>query len=276
VDRLGAIDLGDVTPPDYRDYLRSPGRARNEPEVGAYSAALGRRVAVAAESGRFPLVLGGDCSIVLGGLLGSRWAAGGAVGLAYLDASADFATPAESLSGSIASMSLGFAVGRGDTPLARLGGEAPLVEEAAVVLLGRRDAAESRCGQAALATSSILDLPEAAILARDPAEAAAHSLERLTAEGLRGFWIHLDAEAFPPACRESAESRLECGGPQPLFSLLATLVRHPRALGLDLSMYDPALDPSHAGAARLVGLLERLLAPGMQGWFSLMSAEVKA
>src|SRR4029453_19325477 len=101
-------------------------RARNEHEVAAYSLALGERVAAAAEHGRFVLLLGGDCSIILGGLVGVRRVAGGAVGLAYVDAHADFATPEESRTGSVASMCLGMAVGRGNSPLARLAGRAPL------------------------------------------------------------------------------------------------------------------------------------------------------
>jgi arginase len=35
VQRLGASDLGDVIPSAYRDYVRPPGRARNEAEVAA-------------------------------------------------------------------------------------------------------------------------------------------------------------------------------------------------------------------------------------------------
>ena len=72
--------------------------------------------------GRFAVVLGGDCSIVLGCLLGARQSARGSVGLAYFDAHADFGTPEESRTGSAASMCLAFAVGRGETPLARLAG----------------------------------------------------------------------------------------------------------------------------------------------------------
>jgi hypothetical protein len=68
VERLGAVDMGDVTPPVYRDYVRPPGRARNEQEVLAYCAWLSDRVATAAAQGRFVVLLGGDCSIVLGAL----------------------------------------------------------------------------------------------------------------------------------------------------------------------------------------------------------------
>ena len=260
--RLGAVDLGDVVPPPYRDYLRPPGRARNEPEVAAYCAALGDRVAAAAQSGRFALVLGGDCSIVLGGLLGARRTAGGAIGLAYVDAHADFATPRESLTGSVASMCLGLAVGRGDSSLARLGGPVALVDPAAVVLIGRRDAAEPWYGHAALAESPILDLTDETLMARGYEAAAALSLARLTGPDLRGFWIHVDADVLNPADVPAVDSPVPGGpGPEDLVRLLAPLVRHPRALGLELTIYDPRLDVDRACAERIVAMLERLTLP---------------
>jgi len=260
--RLGAVDLGDVAPPPYRDYLRPPGRARNEPEVAAYCVALGDRVAAAAESGRFALVLGGDCSIVLGSLLGARRTAGGAIGLAYVDAHADFATPRESLTGSVASMCLGLAVGRGDSPLARLGCSGPLVDPGAVVLIGRRDAAEPWYGHAALSESPILDLTDETLVARGYEEAAALSLARLTAPALKGFWIHVDADVLNPTEVPAVDSPVP-GGPtaDELVALLAPLVRHPRALGLELTIYDPRLDADRACAERIVAMLERLTLP---------------
>src|SRR5262245_7014761 len=147
VGRLGAVDLGDVEPPAYRDYVRPPGRARNEKEVVAYSRSLGGRVAEALSGGRFGVVVGGDCSIVLGCLLAARRVvSGGAVGLAYLDAHADFATPRESMTGSVAGMCLGLACGRGDTPLSRLAGRSSLVNGKHVALVGRRDPTEPSSG----------------------------------------------------------------------------------------------------------------------------------
>jgi hypothetical protein len=47
--------------------------------------------------------------------------------------------------------------------------------------------------------------------------------------------------------------------PDELVSLLTPLVNHPRALGLDLTIYDPALDPDRSCARQLVSLLEALL-----------------
>jgi arginase len=54
----------------------------------------------------------------------------------------------------------------------------------------------------------------------------------------------------------------EPGGPMPdeLIDLLTPLVRHPRARGLSLTIYDPALDPDRACARQLIGMLEKLFA----------------
>ena len=94
--RLGADDFGDVVPEPYVDYQRPFDRPRNERQVLDYSRRLGDVVAAAVAQGRFALVLGGDCSIVLGSLLGARRALGRPIGLAYVDAHADFATAGES------------------------------------------------------------------------------------------------------------------------------------------------------------------------------------
>src|SRR4029453_16960720 len=193
IERLGAIDLGDVASPPYRDYVRPFNRARNEDQVIVYSRSLSARVAEATSRGRFGVVLGGDCSIVLGCLLGARRTARGAVGLAYMDAHADFATPDESRTGSVASMSLALASGRGDTPLARLAGRTPLVDGKHVALVGRRDAAEFWYGHAALPGTTILDVPDAQLIAEHGCDQAAALLDRVASPDVKGFWIHLDA-----------------------------------------------------------------------------------
>jgi hypothetical protein len=50
------------------------------------------------------------------------------------------------------------------------------------------------------------------------------------------------------------------GGPDvnELADLLGPLLRHPRALGMQLTIYDPMLDPDETCGRRLVGLLEQL------------------
>jgi arginase len=258
--RIGADDAGDVLPLPYRDFIRPPAHPRNQAEVESYSRALADRVASVIGSGRFPLVLGGDCSIVLGSLLGLRQAGRSRVGLAYIDGHADFATPLESRTGSVASMCLGLAVGRGDTPLASLGGDSPLVQPHDVALVGRRDEHEPWYGHDALHASAVLDLPDAAVRNTSYGQIAATVLERIGRVELDGFWIHLDADVLDPAIMPAVDSP-EPGGPDlsQLADLLVPLVRHPGALGLELTIYDPTLDPDEICGRRLVELLEAVL-----------------
>lgn len=259
--RLGARDFGDVVPPPYRDFVREPGRPRNEEEVAAYTNALATRVASAAYDEEFVLLLGGDCSIVLAGLLGMKRLGHERVGLVYVDAHADFATPDTSYTGSAASMCLGLAVGRGETALAHLGGDAPLVRSEDVVVIGRRDELEEPLyDEEALRASAALDLTHAVVREQGPYATARAALERVTRRELDGFWIHLDADVLDPSVIPAVDS------PEPnglmldeLVEVLTPLVRHPRALGLELTIYDPFLDPDRTSAARLTSLLERVL-----------------
>jgi arginase len=248
-----------VLPLPYRDFIRPAERPRNEAEVVSYSRGLAERIAAVIGAGQFPLVLGGDCSIVLGSLLGLRRPGRGLVGLAYIDGHADFATPLESRTGSVASMCLGLAVGRGDTPLARLN-EGPLVQPQDVALVGRRDEHEPWYGHEALHASAVLDLPDAAVRSTGYGQIAATVLDRIGRAELDGFWIHLDADVLDPAVMPAVDSP-EPGGPDlnQLADLLVPLLGHPGALGMELTIYDPMLDPDEDCGRRLVGLLEALL-----------------
>ena len=262
VQRLGANDRGDVVPPPYRDFTRPERRTRNEDGVADYSRALAKAVAAAATAPSFVVALGGDCSIVLGCLMGLKHAGHSRLGLVYFDAHADFATPAMSRSGSAASMCLGLAVGRGNTQLAHLDGAEPLVRPQDVVVIGRRDDADAPIyGQDALRTSGILDLRQEIVREKGAGAIATGTVQRLEAHELDGFWIHVDADALDPSVVPAVDSPEPGGlGLEELVAILAPLVRHPLALGLELTIYDPVLDPDRSSGRRLVDLLEQALA----------------
>lgn len=251
VERLGARDLGDVQAPPYRDFERPDGGIRNEPEIDAYSQALSRRVAETTVEGDFLLVLGGDCSILLGTLLGLRER--GPCGLAFIDGHCDFALPSISTTGGAAGMDLALAVGRN--------GRAPLVREEDVVVLGRKDEAdEPFYGVHSLRGSAVQDLPYEQIRTRGVKAVAEDALPRLARTDLRGFWLHLDVDVIDPEVMPAVDSPEPGGlGIDDLAALLLPLARHPRALGLQVTVYDPNLDPDGACASRLVALLERVL-----------------
>ncbi|MEP6730768.1 MAG: arginase family protein [bacterium] len=252
VERLHAQDLGDVVPPPYVDYVRPPHGVRNESALMMYTDVLAHRVADAGRDGQFIVVVGGDCSIVVGSMLGARRMTGKPVGLAYVDAHADFATPQESATGSAASMCLSMVVGRGDTPLARILGDAPLALPSDVVLLGRRDAREPY-GHEGLRALHVHDVPYADIRARGVTSVLASATRVLEQPHLDGFWVHVDADVFDASVMQAVDSPTP-DGPRldELLELVIPLVNHPRALGMQLTIYDPTLDDANETCGQLL------------------------
>ena len=254
-------DAGDVAPGSYRDFVRPRTGVRNTTEVAAYSHDLAERVATAASDGAFVVLLGGDCSIILGALLGLRQAGHPSPGIAYVDAHTDFNTPDESETGSAASMCLALAVGRGDSPLARLAGDAPLARASDTVILARRDQQDGGGSDAAvLREFDVLDLPHDTVRERGGAEVAQLALARLARADNSGFWIHVDADVIDPSIVPAVDSP-EAGGLslEELSDLLTPLVRHPRALGLEVTIYDPQLDTDGSSGTRLARMLAGVL-----------------
>jgi len=77
-----------------------------------------------------------------------------------------------------------------------------------------------------------------------------------------GFWIHVDADVLTPDEIPAVDSPLP-GGPcvEELGALVAALVAHPQAKGLELTIFDPLLDEGERGAGHLVRMLTLALAP---------------
>jgi arginase len=136
-ERLKARRAGLVEPPHY-DHRRDPEtQLLNPGGIADYSVALADVVGHAIDEGEFPIVLGGDCSIVLGCLLALRRR--GRYGLLFLDGHADFYQPEAEPNGEAASMELALATGRGPAVVTDLEGRRPRRDED-VVAIGRRDA----------------------------------------------------------------------------------------------------------------------------------------
>ena len=230
--RLGARDLGEVEAAPYRDFVRPRGGIRNEDLVIDHVRRVARVLEEQAQDG-FTLILGGDCSVLLGSLLGlSR---GRDLGLVFIDGHTDFNTLDTTLTGAVAGMDLALATGRGSSELARLRGSRPLVRDEHVVAVGVRDG----------------DFGDANIRIATTAADVLHQL------GDRAFFIHLDVDVLDPAFMPFVDSP-EPGGldPAALVTLLAPLVSHPNAVGLELTIYDPRHDHDARGAALLADVLE--------------------
>src|SRR5205085_10039959 len=110
-------------------------------------------------------------------------------------------------------------------------------------------------GSAALEASAIMDLPARRVRDLGPEAVAARALERLaTASG--GYWVHFDVDVLDPTIMPAVDSPLPGGfSAEEGTRLLAALVRAPRALGLQVTIYDPKQDPHGTAGRRIVALL---------------------
>ncbi len=199
--------------------------------------------------GRFPLVIGGDCPLLLGCLLAAR--AGERIGLLFVDGHEDGYVPTQSSTGEAADMELAFALGIADLSWSpELSAVQPLVNTADVVILGARDAETLREeGVPSLGDRVLLVDGEALI--RDPGSAAATACSSLS----RPWWFHLDLDVL------STEALPAIDYPQPgglgwdeLSLLVATALRAGPA-GWDVTIYNPDLDPDRIHADRIIAFL---------------------
>ena len=76
--------------------------------------------------------------------------------------------------------------------------------------------------------------------------------------GDRDFFVHVDVDVLDPVFMPFVDTP-EPGGlhPDTLTALLAPLVRHPRAVGMEMTIYDPRNDHDGRGAVLLADILER-------------------
>jgi arginase len=245
-ERLSVARRARVEPPPYDGAVDAATGIRNAPAIARYSHDLAREIGDTVDAGAFPLVLGGDCSILLGALLALRRR--GRYGLFFLDGHADFATPETSASRGAAGMDLLLATGRGPALLSNLDGLAPLVRDEDVAVLGYRDR-ERLPGS--IAARDVVALRLAGVEATAQRQVAA-----LEQQGARGFWVHVDADVLDPTILPAVDTPEPGGlGLGELAGLLRELLRSPAAAGMQLCIYDPDLDPGGTGAGLLVDLL---------------------
>ena len=140
-ERLGARHSGRVEPPPYDDHRDPQTLLLNPKAIAKYSKTLADAVGHLIDVGEFPVVLGGDCSILLGCLLALKRR--GRYGLLFLDGHADFYQPEAEPNGEAASMELALSTGRGPEIITNLEGRCPLVRDEDVVAFGQRDAEDA-------------------------------------------------------------------------------------------------------------------------------------
>jgi len=222
VPQLRAREGGTVVPPRY--LAEWDGRTlRNREALGRYTRQLAARVAQATLGGDLLLLLGGDCSILLGPMLALRRR--GRYGLAFLDGHTDFRHPGNSVSvGSAAGEDLALVTGRGSPAVSDLDGLSPYVRDGDVVAIGARaddEHAEEVRGHGIRVVGS------REVRDRGARTIASEVVAGMEAAPLDGFWVHVDADVLDSAIMPAVDS------PEPdglSFDDLAALVNEKEVL----------------------------------------------
>jgi len=258
-ERLGVVDATEVAPPPYNPERDQATGIRNARAIADYSVALAAAVDAQLGANRFPLVIGGDCSILLGCLLALRPRARHA--LVFVDGHQDLQTPSVSRTGGAAGMDLALAVGIGPTLLAALGGDAPLVAATDVAVLGPRDNPAWYTGDDVKRARDAMHVRYLDALRRTGVATAGEEVAALVARsGVKGTWIHLDVDVLDDAVMPAVDSRQPDGlSYDELGSLLRPVLEAGLVVGMDVTIYDPDRDPDSSAGRALVDGLVRLL-----------------
>lgn len=252
--RIRARRAGRIETPPYNARRHATTLTLNSDAIVAWSPRLADAVGSVLERDEFPLILGGDCSILLGSMLALRRR--GRYGLLYIDGHADFYQPEVNPNGEAASMDLAFATGYGPRPLTDLEGLGPLVRPADVVAFAFRDAEEQRAygSQPLPPDLHAFDLDAIRRIGVEAATRAA--LEHLTRSELDGFFVHLDVDSLDDDIMPAVDYRMPGGlSWDELQTTLRTALSTDKATGMELTIYNPKLDLDGRAGRRLVEVL---------------------
>lgn len=249
--RIGASDAGAVVPPRYDISDWKPGDGVfNAAAIATYTERLAARVGDHVDAEDKIVLLGGDCSILLGPALALRHR--GRYGVVYLDGHSDLRhTGNAPYVGAAGGEGLALITGRGQPDLTDLDGLGPYLQDTDAVVLGIREEDEYRDE---LAELGITSLTAGQVRTLGPRHVAGEALDRLA--HLDGFWVHLDVDILDPSVMPAVDSP-DPGGLDyaELVALLTPLLAAPAFVGVDVTIFDPDLDPDGLIAADLTDAL---------------------
>jgi arginase len=230
------------------DPQRGPSGLAAEEALAAMVAAVAERVLQAWAADRMPVVLGGDCPVLLGGLVAATRRNYDAA-LVFVDGHEDAWDPPHSTTGEAADSEIALALGWA-TPPAGLVPMLPCLSPSGLLQLGPRDAAElAGAGRPSLADRVEL-LPGDRLAAPEGLDIALDLAAGLLTRH-RHWWLHVDLDVLSSAALAAVDY------PQPgglsweqLEALTGRLLGLGGCGGLSVCIYNPELDDG-AAAARI-------------------------
>ena len=198
----------------------------------------------------FPLLLGGDCRMLIG-IFAAFAQRETEVGLVFLDGHADFHSPETSPSGDPADMELAILTGRGPERITTIAGKYPLIKDEEVVVYGIR--AWDGIG------ASNIEVYNRRLMVEN-------GIKFSVKEGLKKFsqkelpiWLHFDVDALDPKFMPVMFPEPEGLTFEEAQEFLGLVWASSRVIGMSIACYHPKLDADGNAGARLVTLVSEFL-----------------
>lgn len=270
----GALSAAGVPAWDWGDLPVSPfattaaeSGARNLPAVMEVASRVSDAVAAARADGDIAVLLGGDCTLVLGAVAGLRRPdqGGNGVGVFYLDGDADLDIPQEGW-GVLDSCGVAHLLGDGDPQLAALRPDGPLLDAGSLVLFGFHPAQLSIGQWRRYASRDVYGVPVTDIPAGTAGRRATRALARLRDKD--ALVCHLDVDVIDYARFPLADCPRYHGGLSlpDTFDALQAAAGHPGLACLTIAEVNPDHDPTGELTSQLVTRWSAAVAAGMQHW----------
>lgn len=250
---IGAEYGGTIIPPRYNSFWEAGMGDRNSVEIAQYSVALAQKVEAILAQKNFPIVIGGDCSILIGNALALRNL--GNYGLVFVDAHSDYRHPGNSENiGAAAGEDLAIVTGKGDHRLININGRGPYINSANVVSLGILTTDENI---PEMQNDGITIFTNQDLMGGQNVNIVLDKLKTRT----DGFWIHMDFDAID----KSEMSAVDCPEAtgisfERLANILQSILARPECVGINFTIYDPDLDPDFEQGKKVLHFIKTILA----------------
>jgi arginase len=255
-ERLQVQDIHTLPAPAYAMDIDPVSGVRNADAIIAYAQQQAFLLQELLDAGKFPLVIGGDCSIIIGNMLALKKR--GRYGLFFLDGHTDYMDVTLSGTKAAAGMDLSIVTGYAHDKLANMEQAGPYVAEQDAWAVGNRCQEVAYVNEILGSGIRYVDLP--ALRRMGIAQGVTEFLHLITASALDGFWVHVDVDVLNNDIMPAVDSPQDDGlHYEELEELLRLLLQHPQVTGMDISILDPDLDPTGTYTRPFIDSLVRIL-----------------
>jgi arginase len=254
-ERLKATQGPRLAPPPFSKVRDVSTGFLNGPSIAAYSRQLAGELEGIWKNDGLPVILGGDCSILIGAAIGLKRR--GRYGLLFVDGHADYYRSHQSPTGEVADMDLAIVTGANHALLSDIEGLQPYFKAADTVAFGIRDEKLAReHGSQDIRKSGISVLSLDDIRERGFETSLDAAIGRLTAPGLDGSFLHFDVDVLSDDIMPAVDYRMPDGLSFAEASAIIEAARKSgRLMGITLTIFNPKLDPDGTIAGNLTDCL---------------------